>query len=170
MPPPRSPFADSPSAPSVGLSRRKFLTGAAALSLAGAAGPLTRAAEATPAAATRPSPYHGLNFCQGTVAEMLEKPGVQIYDVIKYFGSREKIFNVHFRNIRGGYLKFAETFPDDGDVDLPRALRAYRDIGYAGMIRPDHVPQITGDPKGHKAFAFCLGYIQALIQQLRSEG
>ena len=35
---------------------------------------------------------------------------------------------------------------------------------------PDHVPQITGDPKGHKAFAFCLGYIQALIQQLRSEG
>ena len=30
-----------------------------------------------------PSPYHGLNFCQGTVAEMLEKPGEQIYDVIR---------------------------------------------------------------------------------------
>src|SRR5262249_21330609 len=28
-----------------------------------------------------PSPYHGLNFCQGTVAEMLEDPGKEIYDV-----------------------------------------------------------------------------------------
>ena len=51
----------------------------------------------------RESPYHGLNFCQGTVAEMLDKPGEQIYDVIRYFGQRKKIFNVHFRNIRGEF-------------------------------------------------------------------
>ena len=30
------------------------------------------------------SPYHGLNFCQGTYPEMLEKPGETIYDVIRY--------------------------------------------------------------------------------------
>ncbi|MDT9086459.1 mannonate dehydratase, partial [Escherichia coli] len=42
-----------------------------------------------------PSPYHGLNFCQGTVSEMLEKPAEQIYDVIRYFGTRGKLFNVH---------------------------------------------------------------------------
>ena len=35
----------------------------------------------------KPSPYHGLNFCQGTVSEMLEKPGEEIYDVIRYFGN-----------------------------------------------------------------------------------
>src|SRR5207244_7061361 len=29
------------------------------------------------------SPYHGLNFCQGSVSEMLEKPGDQIFDVIR---------------------------------------------------------------------------------------
>ena len=46
------------------------------------------------------SPYHGLNFCQGTVSEMLNDPGQEIYEVIRYFGSRQKIFNVHFRNIR----------------------------------------------------------------------
>jgi mannonate dehydratase len=118
---------------------------------------------------TSPSPYHGLNFCQGTVSEMLAKPGEEIYDVIRYFGSRGKIFNVHFRNIKGGFLKFQEVFPDDGDVDMPRALRTYREVGFDGMIMPDHVPQIVGDVGGQKAFAFCHGYIQALLQQLRSE-
>jgi mannonate dehydratase len=115
------------------------------------------------------SPYHGLNFCQGTVSEMLEKPGEQIYDVIREFGRRRKIFIVHFRNIRGRFLKFEETFPDEGDVDMPRALRAYREVGYDGMVMPDHVPQIMGDPQGQKAFAFCFGYIQALLQMLRAE-
>jgi len=100
---------------------------------------------------------------------MLKQPGDQIYDVIRDLGGRGKIFNVHFRNIRGGYLKFQETLPDDGDVDMPRALRTYRDIGFDGMIMPDHVPVIEGDPGGQKAFAFCFGYIQALLQQLRAE-
>jgi mannonate dehydratase len=116
------------------------------------------------------SAYHGLNFCQGTVAEMLPKPNEQIYDVIRDFGRRGKIFNVHFRNIRGGYLNFDETMPDDGDVDMPKALRVYREFGYDGMVMPDHVPHIEGDTGGHKAFAFCHGYIQALLQQLRAEG
>ena len=116
-----------------------------------------------------PSKYHGLNFCQGTVAEMLKDPGKEIYDVIRYFGSRGKIFNVHFRNIKGGYLNFQETFPDDGDVDMIQALRVYQEVGYDGMIMPDHAPQIDGDANGAQAFAFAFGYIQALIQMLSRE-
>lgn len=30
----------------------------------------------------RPSPYHGLNFCQGTVCEGLENPAKEIFDVL----------------------------------------------------------------------------------------
>jgi mannonate dehydratase len=116
-----------------------------------------------------PSKYHGLNFCQGSVAEMLEKPDKEIDDVIRYFGSRGKIFNVHFRNIKGGYLNFQETFPDDGDVDMLRTLRVYKEVGYDGMIMPDHVPQIEGDKDRAVAFAFAFGYIQALIQTVNRE-
>jgi mannonate dehydratase len=92
-----------------------------------------------------PSKYHGLNFCQGTVSEMLENPNKEIFDVIRYFGTRGKIFNVHFRNIKGGFLNFQEVFPDNGDVDFIKAIRLYKEVGYDGMLMPDHVPKIAGD-------------------------
>jgi mannonate dehydratase len=116
-----------------------------------------------------PSKYHGLNFCQGTVAEMLRNPGKEIYEVIRYFGSRGKIFNVHFRNIRGGFLNFQETFIDDGDVDMLQAMRVYKEVGYNGMIMPDHVPRIQGDARGLQAFAYTFGYIKALIATVATE-
>jgi len=115
------------------------------------------------------NPYHGLNFCQGTVSEMLDKPGEQIYDVIRYFGERKKIFNVHFRNIKGHFLKFQETFPDNGDVDMIRAMRVYKEVGYDGMMMPDHAPRIAGDEGARQAFAFEFGYISALIQLMNQE-
>lgn len=115
------------------------------------------------------SEFHGLNFCQGSVSEMLEKPGEQIYDVIRHFGTRGKIFNVHFRNIAGGFLNFRETFIDDGDVDMLEAMRVYKEVGYDGMIMPDHVPSIEGDTNNLQGFAFAFGYIKALIAVVAAE-
>jgi mannonate dehydratase len=117
-----------------------------------------------------PSPYHGLNFCQGTICESMKNPREEIYEAIEWFGSRGRIFNVHFRNITGGYLNFQETFPDNGDVDFIRAIRAYKRVGYRGMLMPDHVPVIDGDTGKKQAFAYSLGYIQALIQMVNREG
>jgi mannonate dehydratase len=111
-----------------------------------------------------PSPYHGLNFCQGTICEMLENPGKEICDIIRYFGERNKIFNVHFRNIRGGFCDFVETFPDEGDVDMLEALKAYKEVGYPYMVMPDHVPQIDGPEPQLVAFAYSIGYQRALLQ------
>jgi mannonate dehydratase len=119
--------------------------------------------------AIRESPYHGLNFCQGTVAEMLKRPGEEIFDVIRYFGTRKKIFNVHFRNIRGGFLNFQETFIDDGDVDMLKAMRVYKEVGFDGMMMPDHVPDIQGDTNRAQGFAFAIGYIKALIAAVAAE-
>ena len=116
------------------------------------------------------SPYHGLNFCQGTICEMLEKPAEEIFDVIRYFGRRGKIFNVHFRNIRGHRNDFQETYPDDGDIDMPRALLTYQETGYRHMIMPDHVPQHEEDPASRQAFAFCYGYIRGLLQSISRPG
>jgi mannonate dehydratase len=110
------------------------------------------------------SPYHGLNFCQGTVSEMLEDPAKEIFDVIRYFGSRQKIFNVHFRNIRGHRDDFVEVYPDEGDIDFTKAMKVYKELGYPYMIMPDHVPQALSDPAGLQSFAYCYGYIRALMQ------
>jgi mannonate dehydratase len=116
-----------------------------------------------------PSPYHGLNFCQGTVSEMLEDPGEQIYDVIRYFGVQRKIFNVHFRNIHGRFLNFHEAFPPNGSVDMVRAMRVYKEVGYDGMMMPDHAPQVAGDEGNKQAFAYEFGYIEALLQAVAAE-
>ncbi|HZO52181.1 MAG TPA: mannonate dehydratase [Bryobacteraceae bacterium] len=116
------------------------------------------------------SPYHGLNFCQGTVSEMLQDPGKEIFDVIRFFGQKKKIFNVHFRNIRGKRDKFVETYPDEGDVNFYKAIKVYKEVGYPYMMMPDHMPGHPDDPGGNQAFSFAYGYIKALIQAMQNEG
>ncbi len=114
--------------------------------------------------ALSPSPNHGLNFCQGTVAEMFEDPGRAMIPVIEEFAATGRIFMVHFRNIRGGYLDFQEVFPDEGDVDMFDAVKAYRRGGYAGPLCPDHVPVSELDEGRERFMSFALGYTRGLLQ------
>jgi mannonate dehydratase len=115
------------------------------------------------------SPYHGLNFCQGTISEMLQDPGKEIHDVIRWFGTRKKIFNVHFRNIRGHRDDFMEVAPDEGSVDMYKAMVTYKQVGYPYMIHPDHNVSSPSETGGEYT-AFVYGYIRALIQAVDREG
>ena len=109
------------------------------------------------------SKNHGLNFCQGTVAEMFSEPGKHMVPVIEEFAATGRIFMVHFRNIRGGYLDFQEVFPDEGDVDMFEAIKAYQRGGYTGPLCPDHVPVSELDENRERFMAFALGYTRGLL-------
>ena len=113
------------------------------------------------------SPYPGWNFCVGSVAEGLENPATEIFPIIEYFGSRDTIFLVHYRNITGKRYSFRESLPDEGDMDFVRVLRALKDIGYCYGVDPDHVPRSDDDPNDYyQAYAYCFGYINAMIQSV----
>lgn len=118
--------------------------------------------------AIQESPYHGLNLCVGSVAEMLADPRNEICEVVRYFGQRGKIFNIHFRNIRGHRDDFCETYPDDGDLDMLGVARTLQEVGYQHMLMPDHMPHHQDDPDGLQAFAFGYGYIKGLLQAIES--
>ncbi|MPZ18331.1 MAG: TIM barrel protein [Luteitalea sp.] len=110
------------------------------------------------------SPYHGLNLCLGTTAEMLQEPAREIHDVIRYFGERKKLFNIHFRNIRGRRNDFQEVYPDEGDMDMFQVALTLNEVGYPYMLMPDHMPSHADDPGGRQAFAYGYGYIKGVIQ------
>ena len=71
-----------------------------------------------------PSDYHGVNLCLGCMAEASTDPLNDVPEIIRYFGSRNKIFLCHFRNIVGGQNKFQEVWPDEGVMSMYRNIRA----------------------------------------------
>jgi mannonate dehydratase len=117
-----------------------------------------------------PSPMNGIAFCQGNFTLMTDDlPGV-----IRHFGSQKKIFFAHFRDVRGTPEKFVETFHDDGKTDMVACMRAYRDIGFDGVLRPDHVPTMEGDTNDNPAYSsigrlFAIGYIKGLREAVYRE-
>ncbi len=110
------------------------------------------------------SPANGIEFCQGTVAEMGDDPQA-VYDAIRHFASQDKIAYVHFRNVDRGVPHFAETFIDNGYVDMLEAMRAYQESDFKGVFIVDHTPGIVNDTRwGHRGRAYGIGYIKALLK------
>jgi mannonate dehydratase len=115
-----------------------------------------------------PSDSNAIEFCQGTMAEMQDD--VDIYDKIRYFGSRHKILYVHFRNVDGTVPRFREEFINTGYVDMYKAMEIYYDVGFDSFFIDDHVPQTFQDTGwGHRGRAFANGYIQALIEAVTKQ-
>ncbi len=117
-----------------------------------------------------PSPMNGVTLCQGNFTLMTDDlPGV-----IHKFGAQGKIFFVHFRDVRGTPEKFEEAWHDAGQTDMLACLKAYKDIGFEGVLRPDHVPTVEGDSNenaGYSSFGrlYAIGYIRGLRQAVYTD-
>jgi mannonate dehydratase len=115
------------------------------------------------------SPYNGFQLCLGTTAEGLRNPATEVLPIVQYLADRGKVHQVHMRNIRGGLNKFAEVFPDEGEMDFLKIMRILRDSAFSLSICPDHMPSHPDDPGKLQAYAFGYGYINALIHAVNSE-
>jgi mannonate dehydratase len=110
-----------------------------------------------------PSPVNGIALCMGNFTLMTD----DLPAVIRHFGKQEKIFFVHFRDVRGTPEKFVETFHDDGKTDMLACMQAYRDVGFEGVCRPDHVPTMEGDSNDNPSYSsvgrlYATGYLKGL--------
>jgi mannonate dehydratase len=110
----------------------------------------------------KPSPRNALEFCVGTLAEMTEG---NIYDVVDQYSRQGKLAYVHMRNVHGKAPHYRETFIDDGDVDALRVLEILKQNRFAGVIIPDHTPQMDCGAPWHAGMAFALGYFRAVLQR-----
>jgi len=115
-----------------------------------------------------PSPVNGIGLCQGNFTLMTD----DLPAAIRHFGEQQRIFFVHYRDVRGTADSFVETFHDDGKTDLVECMRAYRDVGFDYVCRPDHYPKM-GDAdfsdEHRVARLFAVGYLKGIREAVYGE-
>lgn len=113
------------------------------------------------------SPSNKIAFCQGSFSEM----GIDIPSAIRRLGPH--IAYVHYRDVVGTAEDFRESWQDNGQTDMAEAMRAYREVGFNGPMRPDHVPQMLGEDDGEPGYTmlgrlFAFGYIRGMMHATES--
>lgn len=112
-----------------------------------------------------PSENHGLEFCLGCWSQM----GEDIEEVIRHFGG-EKLFYVHFRDVEGTVPRFHETFVDEGNYDAYGVVKLLDEVGFSGLMIPDHTPHLEGDTDwDHRGRAHAVGYLRGLLDAVHRE-
>ncbi len=114
--------------------------------------------------ALAPSPYNGLCYCQGALAPA----GVDVEAGIRKLAPH--IHYAHFRNVSGVAEDFRETFHDNGGLDMAALMRAYKECGFDGPMRPDHAPSLAGESNetpGYETLGklHAIGYMKGLYDQ-----
>ena len=113
---------------------------------------------------------NGVTMCQGNFTLMTD----DLPSVIREFGKKGRINFVHFRDVKGTPAKYVETFHDEGKTDMLECMKAYKDIGFEGVLRPDHVPTMEGDSNENAGYSsigrlFAIGYIKGLREAVYEE-
>jgi len=120
-----------------------------------------------------PSPANGITYDCGVTREMGEDP----VEVCRYFLSRKRINHVHFRNVRvrKPYEKYAEVFPDEGQVDMFAVMKELVRGKYTGVIYPEHPRALDYDRErgpirgypgggGYAGIVYNVAYARAMLQ------
>ncbi|MGO8786616.1 MAG: mannonate dehydratase [Terriglobia bacterium] len=121
-----------------------------------------------------PSKSNGITFDCGVTRELGEDP----VQVCRYFGSRDRINHVHFRNVRveRPREKYAEVFVDEGQVDMFAVMKELVRQKYPRLVFPEHprgldadseLPDLkSGYPGGgaYIGYAYNVGYTRAMLQ------
>jgi mannonate dehydratase len=106
----------------------------------------------------------------GTWAEGGDQMGKNVFEMIRDYGGRGKIFDVDFRNVSSPLPRFHETFMDDGYLNMYQVMRSLRAVGYNGPMVPDHVPALVDDRGiGRAGLAYCIAYMRALLRTTNEE-
>jgi mannonate dehydratase len=114
--------------------------------------------------------HWGVRLCVGTWAEGGGQMGKNVFEMIRDYGGRGKIFDVDFRNVTSTLPRFNETFPDEGYLNLYQVMKALRQVRYSGPMVPDHIPPLTGDQGvGRGGLGYCIGYMRALLRAANEE-
>jgi len=120
------------------------------------------------------SPANGITFDCGVTKEMGEDP----VEVCRYFVGRNRVNHVHFRNVRvqKPFEKYAEVFPDEGEVDMFGVMKELARQKYAGTIYPEHPRALDYDRQqpgfregypgggGYAGIVYNVAYARAMLQ------
>ncbi len=120
-----------------------------------------------------PSKSNGITFDCGVTRELGEDP----VEVCRYFGSRDRINHVHFRNVRVQIPreKYEEVFLDEGQVDMFAVMKELVRQQYPRLIYPEHPRKLDADrdlggpqpyyPGGgsYIGYAYNVGYTRAML-------
>ncbi len=115
-----------------------------------------------------PSPSWGILFCVGTWAEGGNAMGIDIRGALRFLAATGKLFTVHFRNVTSPLPRFAETFIDNGCVDMPEVMKTLTEVDFDGIVIPDHFPGFSIEDTDHASLAYAIGYMRGLLHQVRS--
>jgi mannonate dehydratase len=119
------------------------------------------------------SPSNGITFDCGVTKEMGEDPVA----VCRYFGGRDRINHVHFRNphVMKPYVKYDEGFIDEGDVNLFDVMRELLRVNYMREVYPEHPRALDYDRArgpiqgypgggGYAGDVYDIAYAKAMLQ------
>lgn len=115
--------------------------------------------------------YNGFTLCSGSLGSNLKN---NLPEIIRNPKIAERIHFAHLRNMKfdcDGVFHESSHLSSDGNFDMYEIVKALHDIGFDGVIRPDHGRMIWGETArpGYGLYDRALGvtYINGLFEAIQ---